>query len=471
MYIFLQEEIERTKSGSVPKPIIKVIDANTYLDVDRRSLKQDSQLVDDIAEFDPHVFSFISCFSYVSMLKTHLEAKGIFSKLRLKRNLVTATNGRLITLDDQQNDILFKIAEPDNIKNKSVVIKGPEGSGKTLLGLEVAKMMINYHFNNGNKGNIRVIVSACYKSEKEVGLLMEQFQKELFKKEHWKKLCDIYYEPIEAKVVQNPNNYFYSGNHIEAIIRKAQAKQKTKEYVKNIIVIDELDPEFETTDWKVYQPNKGFQIIFCLKYTFDDQKIKNKRETNENVLPDNAMSAGSGSDITENFSEGVTSYDHVIVGQLQKGHRCSNQIRQLAYYLLIHAPEHERRYQLKNFNQGLHYESFDAKYCPFWIEMKNVHSFVAAAQHENLHCGDSDVVLIFDPEVNQDDLKKLKTLCQKMKWKCYAEGHIVGSEASTVIIYDLVELNFEAFTRAINNLIFITTSSTEYVFFMDSKWI
>jgi len=69
--------------------------------------------------------------------------------------------------------------------------------------------------------------------------------------------------------------------------------------------------------------------------------------------------------------------------------------------------------------------------------------------------------VIFDAHnfVNQDDVTKLRAFCHDMSWKCYEEGDIVGSEASTVIIYDLEELHFEAFTRAINNLIIITTNS------------
>ena len=461
----MQKDLEETKLTSNPKPDIKVIDANDYLEVDRKSLKNENGFLEEIANFKPHIFSFVSCYSYVSMLKTCLEKTGIFSKLRLERNLITATKGRVISLDEQQKDILMKIAEPGNIQTKSLVIQGPEGSGKTLLGLEAAKMMINHHFNEmgllakKDKDKIRVIFSACFKRKEEVGLLMQQFKEEL--SDHWKQLCDIFYEPIEAQEVQNPKDFYKAGKQIQEILKSLEAKKKTtKQYKKNIIVIDELNPEFEVTDWSVYMPQRSFQVIFCLKYAFDDQKIKNKRKTDVA-----SGSASAGSYATAPFSEGITLFQHVIVGKLQKGHRCSNQIRRLVYYLLIHSPDYERRYLLKDFNQGFHYDSFDAKYCPFWIEMKNVHVFIAHAKAENLHGADSDVMLIFDPDVNPEDLPKLKSFCQSMGWKCKAESDIVGAEASTVIIYDLQELHFEAFTRAINSLIIITTSSTKYVSF------
>ena len=415
-----------------------------------------------IRAFNPNSFSFVICHSYVSKLKIQLEKTGLFSNLRLERNLVKATNGRLISLDDQQKAILLSVAESDNIKNKSVVIQGPEGSGKTLLGLEVAKMMINYHINEtklrpkNDKEKIRVIFAACFKRREEVGLLLKQWTEQL---DPWKPFCDISYEPIEAQDVQNPKEYY--STLINELIKNVEAKKKTKkQYKKNILVIDELNPGFETTDWSVYEPQKKFQVIFCLKYAFDDQKIKSKRK----IQTASSAGAGSGSNAEEQFIEEITSYDHVIVGKLQKGHRCSNQIRRLVYYLLIHSPDHEHGSKFKNFYQGLKYESFDAKYCPSWIEKKSLNSFITAAKEENLHCSDPDVMLIHDPHVDQEDLSKLKDLCENHanpKWKCASRDEIVGAEASTVIIYNLEEFHFEAFTRAINNLIIITTSSSK----------
>ena len=194
---------------------------------------------------------------------------------------------------------------------------------------------------------------------------------------------------FEAKDVQNPKNYFSPGQQIQEIIKRVEEKQKTRnQYKKNIIVIDELDPGFETADWSVYKPQRNFQVIFCLKYAFDNQKIKSKRK----IQTASSAGAGSGSNAEQQFIEEITPtpYDHVIFGKLQKGHRCSNQIRRLVYYLLIHSPDHEHGYKLKNFHQGLQYESFDAKYCPSWIKKKSLNSFITAAKEENLHCGDPD---------------------------------------------------------------------------------
>jgi len=196
--------------------------------------------------------------------------------------------------------------------------------------------------------------------------------------DHLRPFCDINFELIEAKDVQNPKDYFTSGKQIQEVLKNVEAKKQTQKYEKTILVIDELNPEFEITDWSVYKPGKRFQVIFCLKYAFDDQKIKSKRKTHDSL----SAASVDGSLGWNTSAKCVTEHQHVIVGKLQKGHRCSNQIRQLVYYLLIHSPDYERRFLLKDFNQGIHH-SFDAKYRPSWIELKNVHVFISRAKTEN----------------------------------------------------------------------------------------
>ena len=105
----MQERIKKDKHSIDPRPKFKVIDANAFLDADRTGLQEN--FVQEIRAFNPNAFSFASCFSYVSKLKIQLEETGLFSELRLERNLITATNGRLIFLDDQQKDFFFILAE------------------------------------------------------------------------------------------------------------------------------------------------------------------------------------------------------------------------------------------------------------------------------------------------------------------------------------------------------------------------
>ena len=52
---------------------------------------------------------------------------------------------------------------------------------------------------------------------------------------------------------------------------------------------------------------------------------------------------------------------------------------------------------------------------------------------------------------------EIKKLCQVNKWRYSFSNEATGSEASTVILYNLQEFNYEIFTRARNELIIITT--------------
>ena len=92
----MQKEIEENISSIDPKPKFEVIDANSFLDADRKSFQVNS-FVEKIDAFKPHAIAFVICFSYVSKVKLQLEGTGHVSKLRLERNLIQATNGRLIT--------------------------------------------------------------------------------------------------------------------------------------------------------------------------------------------------------------------------------------------------------------------------------------------------------------------------------------------------------------------------------------
>ena len=85
---------------------------------------------------------------------------------------------------------------------------------------------------------------------------------------------------------------------------------------------------------------------------------------------------------------------------------------------------------------------------------------------------EADVILIYDPlTIKRSDTSGIiERYCRKQKWKSYSEDEIVGAEASTVIIFDPNQFHFEAFTRAINHLIIVTTSTSEKGFGRYEKW-
>ena len=66
-----------------------------------------------------------------------------------------------------------------------------------------------------------------------------------------------------------------------------------------------------------------------------------------------------------------------------------------------------------------------------------------------------DVMLIYCR--NPPNLYDIENICKEQKWRCTDEKHITGSEASVIILYNLFQFDYEAFTRAKTQLVIVTT--------------
>ena len=71
----------------------------------------------------------------------------------------------------------------------------------------------------------------------------------------------------------------------------------------------------------------------------------------------------------------------------------------------------------------------------------------------------NDVLVIYDPDYDQSAIQALRGHCIGKNWKSRSSSEIMGSEASLVVIYDLPKVHFEAMSRAVNQLVFVTTSN------------
>ena len=98
-----------------------------YLDPNTKAIDEDA-LEKCIMNINPHIVVLAICFSTTLKLKFVLERKAIFSKIRMQRDLILITNGKILTLDQTQSDLLVKVAKDENIQ-KVTIIHGPEGSG------------------------------------------------------------------------------------------------------------------------------------------------------------------------------------------------------------------------------------------------------------------------------------------------------------------------------------------------------
>ena len=105
-----------------------------FLDEETKAINEDA-LVSEIQLINPRVIIMMICYSRFLDLKSLLERVGLFPALRMNQDLNILSNGQILTMNDVQKEFIQTMAHKDHVE-KDVVVTGPVGSGKTLLGLE-----------------------------------------------------------------------------------------------------------------------------------------------------------------------------------------------------------------------------------------------------------------------------------------------------------------------------------------------
>ena len=77
-------------------------------------------------------------------LKFLFEASGLFSELRMNRELKIKSRGQISTINSVQNEFIKTLASKDNIE-KDVIITGPVSSGKFCLGMEAINIKMSHY--------------------------------------------------------------------------------------------------------------------------------------------------------------------------------------------------------------------------------------------------------------------------------------------------------------------------------------
>ena len=77
-------------------------------------------------------------------LKFLFEASGLFSELRMNRELKIKSRGQISTINSVQNAFIKTLASKDNIE-KDVIITGPVSSGKFCLGMEAINIKMSHY--------------------------------------------------------------------------------------------------------------------------------------------------------------------------------------------------------------------------------------------------------------------------------------------------------------------------------------
>ena len=134
-----------------------------YKDETTKDINEEN-LVDDIKKINPSMVVMVICYSQILHLRFLLEGAGIFSEVRLNRDLCLQSKGQILTLSETQKKFLQTLSRPENIEKKLVRIEGQVGSGKTLIGIEALKMKIAHYIRKygwnatESKDKLRVLV-------------------------------------------------------------------------------------------------------------------------------------------------------------------------------------------------------------------------------------------------------------------------------------------------------------------------
>ena len=126
--------------------------------------------------------------------------------------------------------------------------------------------------------------------------------------------------------------------------------------------------------------------------------------------------------------------------------------------MLIHAPPEEVMYKSKSF---FHFPLAISGNIPLWLEVESLNAFIEFAKADTELKVAKNVMVIYDTENVKDVIDTLRQYCSERKWRQCLSTSVTGSEASTVIVYDMKSIHFESISRAVLQLIFVTTKSSK----------
>ena len=196
-----------------------------FLEIETREIDEDA-FVSEIRTIHPQVIIIMICYSQFLDLKFLLERSGLFPAMRMNRELNIISKGQILTMNNVQKEFIHTMADQDNVE-KDVVITGPVGSGKTILGLEAINIKKSHY-----KKKYGISSSDCQKKLRVIviiGMSQEESQLEQQLDEMSKSVKDC---TLDIQVEYNPNS--------KKLTRIVHAIEDYKSYSHTLIMLDEI---------------------------------------------------------------------------------------------------------------------------------------------------------------------------------------------------------------------------------------
>ena len=167
----------------------------------------------------------VICYSQILELKFLLEGAGLFAEMRMNRELNILSNGQILTMNDVQKEFIQTMAHEDHVE-KDVIVTGPVGSGKTLLGLEAINIKKSYYMKKHGisssdcKDLLRIIIV--------IGTIRKENQlKQQLEMSESHKDCTLDIITEDDPGSENLTKFF-------------QANENYKSYSKTLMMLDEI---------------------------------------------------------------------------------------------------------------------------------------------------------------------------------------------------------------------------------------
>ena len=150
-----------------------------FIDNKETNALDENGIVAEIQSIKPQMTFLIICHSQMLDFKFLLERTGIFAEQRLNRDLNILSNGQILTMNDVQKQFIQTMTLEEHVE-KNVIVTGPVGSGKTLLGLEAINIKKSHYkkkygiSSSDCKNKLRVII--LIRTNREENQLKQQLE-------------------------------------------------------------------------------------------------------------------------------------------------------------------------------------------------------------------------------------------------------------------------------------------------------